>query len=151
MKICKKCEKQKEQGEFYNSDSTCKECRKEMVRQNRAKNAEYYREYDKKRFKDDPRVRERHARYAASDAGKAAGARAKKKYIEQNPIKRSAHIMVGNAIASGRLVKQPCEICGFQDTHGHHDDYSLPLVVRWLCAHHHKEWHAEHGEGANAS
>ena len=104
MKICKKCEKQKEQGEFYNSDSTCKECRKEMVRQNRAKNAEYYREYDKKRFKNDPRVKERHARYAASDAGKAAGSRAKKKYIEQNPIKRSAHIMVGNAIASGRLV-----------------------------------------------
>ena len=151
MKICKKCEKQKEQGEFYNVDSTCKECRKEMVRQNRSKNAEYYREYDKKRFKNDPRVKERHARYAASDAGKAAGARAKKKYIEKNPIKRSAHIMVGNAIASGRLVKQPCEFCGCQDTHGHHDDYSLPLVVRWLCAHHHKEWHSENGEGANAS
>lgn len=150
MKICKKCEKQKEQGEFYNSDSTCKECRKEMVRQNRAKNAEYYREYDKKRFKNDPRVKERHARYAASDAGKAAGARAKKKYIEQNPIKRSAHIMVWNAIASGRLVKQPCEICGCQDTHGHHDDYSLPLSVRWLCVTHHNEWHRINGEGANA-
>lgn len=151
MKECKKCGQKKEQCEFYNSDSTCKECRKEMVRKNRAKNAEYYREYDKKRFKDDPRVKERHIRYAASTAGKEAARRAHKKYIESNPIKRAAHIIVGNAIRDGKLSKGACEVCGSIESHGHHDDYALPLVVRWLCPLHHAEWHRENGEGANAS
>lgn len=150
MNICKKCNKDKVESDFYNSDSTCKECRKAMVRANRAKNIEYYRGYDKKRFKDDPRVKARHARYAASESGKAAAKRAKEKYIELNPIKRAAHIMVGNAVRDGKIIKGVCEVCGDLDSHGHHDDYSLPLVVRWLCSIHHSDWHAKNGEGANA-
>jgi predicted transcriptional regulator len=53
------------------------------------------------------------------------------------------------AINKGILVPQPCEVCGetgsFSDgrrkVQAHHDDYSKPLVVRWLCQHHHHEWH----------
>ena len=151
MKVCKKCSDEKCETEFYNSDSTCKECRKEMVRANRAEKAEYYREYDRNRFKTDQRVRDRHARYAATDAGKAATARAKKKYIELNPIKRLSHIIVGNAMRDGRLIKMPCEVCGTTSKiHAHHDDYSAPMSVRWMCAKHHAEWHLENGEGANA-
>lgn len=39
--------------------------------------------------------------------------------------------------------KQPCEVCGSLDTHRHHEDYSKPLEVRWLCQLHHKEVHNE--------
>lgn len=33
----------------------------------------------------------------------------------------------------GKLVPQPCERCGVADTQKHHEDYSKPLKVRWLC------------------
>jgi predicted DNA-binding protein YlxM (UPF0122 family) len=55
------------------------------------------------------------------------------------------------AIQRGILVRQPCEVCGANGTfadgrsevQAHHDDYSKPLAVRWLCQKHHHEWHKE--------
>ncbi len=52
-----------------------------------------------------------------------------------------ANHAVQNAVRTGRLSKGPCEICGNPKAHGHHDDYSKPLEVRWLCALHHKQLH----------
>ena len=49
--------------------------------------------------------------------------------------------MVGQAVRDGRLIPQPCEKCGASPTHAHHDDYSKPLDVRWLCPVHHAEHH----------
>jgi transposase-like protein len=52
---------------------------------------------------------------------------------------------VKRAIKSGRLVKTSCECCGSNDNiRGHHDDYGKPLVVRWLCASCHFDWHTKH-------
>ena len=96
--------------------------------------------YDKKRAMLPHRVKAR-AEYQATESGKAAIARAKKKYISTNPIKRAAHIAVGNGLRDGKLYKSPCEICGNPVAHAHHDDYSKPLDVRWLCTTHHTEWH----------
>lgn len=53
------------------------------------------------------------------------------------------HGMVGRALKSGRLTKQPCEVCGSDDVQAHHDDYRMPLEVRWLCRSHHRMWHNE--------
>jgi hypothetical protein len=52
----------------------------------------------------------------------------------------NAHQIVGLAIRSGVLVVKPCEDCG-KDAQAHHDDYSKPLDVRWLCVKHHSAWH----------
>lgn len=57
-------------------------------------------------------------------------------------VRHKARWQVRRAIASGKLVRQPCEVCGTQPAHGHHDDYSKPLDVRWLCPVHHREHHA---------
>jgi len=55
------------------------------------------------------------------------------------------------AIKNGKLIPQPCEKCGFNGkasngrnlVHAHHDDYSKPLEVRWLCYYcHYEEHHA---------
>lgn len=35
------------------------------------------------------------------------------------------------------LKKQPCQVCGAESSHAHHDDYSRPLDVNWLCPQHH--------------
>ena len=41
----------------------------------------------------------------------------------------------------GKIIKQPCEICGNPNSEKHHDDYSKPAEVRWLCRKHHLEHH----------
>lgn len=47
-----------------------------------------------------------------------------------------------NAFRRGELKRLPCETCGTtKNLHAHHDDYSKPLEVRWLCADHHREHH----------
>lgn len=64
----------------------------------------------------------------------------KKAWIERNPEKRAAHIALNNAVRAGRVVKGPCEVCDSTGrVHGHHDDYTKPLEVRWLCPAHHSE------------
>ena len=62
---------------------------------------------------------------------------------EAQTIKGKARKLVRNRVQNGTLKKaRRCEMCHRQTRlDGHHDDYSKPLVVRWLCALHHKEHH----------
>jgi predicted Fe-S protein YdhL (DUF1289 family) len=66
----------------------------------------------------------------------------RKAWIERNPDARRAQVAVGHALRAGTLERGPCEVCGATRVHGHHDDYSRPLDVRWLCPRHHSEHHA---------
>lgn len=56
-------------------------------------------------------------------------------------IQNAASVQVYKAIKRGDLVRQPCEVCGFPQAQAHHDDYSKPLDVRWLCPKHHNMHH----------
>lgn len=130
---CQLCQFVKAESDFYASNQrTCKECVKASVRDNRLSRIEYYRAYDRGR-------------------GNRQGFDYLKKYRESNKSKYLAHNKVNNAVRDGKLKKEPCELCGKVDSHAHHDDYSKPLEVRWLCAAHHRQWHVENGEAANAS
>ena len=146
LKTCRQCQKDVRRADYYRQPQSadglmhiCKACHRANVRANRAANLEYYREFDRARANLPHRVAAREA-YAKTPEGLAAGNRAKRAYLERNPIKRAAHVMVGNAIRDGRLIRQPCEVCG-EFAQAHHDDYSKPLEVRWLCTTHHAEWH----------
>ncbi len=55
-------------------------------------------------------------------------------------IKKAARRAVTYAISTGSLIPQPCEVCG-EKAWAHHDDYTKPLEVRWLCPVHQKEFH----------
>lgn len=81
--------------------------------------------------------------YQMSEAGKIAHARAIKKYNERYPMRRYSRVIVGNALQNGSLVKpEICETCSSsRKIEAHHDDYTKPLNVRWLCEDCHKEWH----------
>lgn len=142
MKKCFKCGEVKPLSDFYKHKqmadghlNKCKICNKKDVRANRKDKIDYYREYDRNR-----------------------GSRQTNEYLRnyrnEYPMKYAAHIMVGNAVRDGRIIKKhTCEHCGLktENIHGHHDDYAKPLVVRWLCPPCHKEWHEINGEGLNAS
>lgn len=56
-----------------------------------------------------------------------------------NPEKRAAHQKVFVAVRAGKLVKKPCKVCGKERVEAHHNDYSKPLRVVWLCKKHHVE------------
>lgn len=74
--------------------------------------------------------------------------RTKKDWRNTHPGATAAHGAVQSAIKTGRLVRQPCEVCGKQRTYAHHDDYSKLLEVRWLCPFHHRltmDFSANHG------
>ena len=50
---------------------------------------------------------------------------------------------LNHAIRDGLLTRKDCEVCG-RKGQAHHDDYSRPLDVRWLCFYHHrKEAHGQ--------
>lgn len=154
---CKLCGLSAPQVEFYKGvNSRCKECHKEQVRLNRAENAEQYRLYEKMRFKRDPHRSEANKAYAKTDKGKASHAAAVAKRNRNNPVKRAANIILGNAVRDGKVIKlAECSRCLKtplrRNLHGHHHDYSKPLDVEWICVEcHGLEHHGEAPEPATA-
>lgn len=67
---------------------------------------------------------------------------------EEQRIKSAAHALVAQALKDGRLARKPCEICGDANSVAHHEDYSKPLEVVWVCRKHHM---AAHGRGKGVS
>ena len=107
---------------------------------------------DAKRFQEDPRVKERHARYAATPAGLRSISRSKAKWLSNNSDKRAAYVILGNAVRGGRKDKpDSCSICGCKHyrIHGHHEDYTKPLDVIWCCPQCHADIHRLHSSTNN--
>ena len=141
MKTCFKCGTSKPFTEFYAHPrmadgylGKCKECTKADVRKQRADNVEVYRQYDRWRYAADAKRRE-NCRSGISSPERSV------RYKAKYPSKRQAHIATGSAIRDGRLKRLPCEKCGNPKSQAHHDDYSKPFDVRWLCVKHHNEHH----------
>ncbi len=96
------------------------------------------------------RVRERERYWADPEKIKARN----REYRRKNPEKQAARSLVTSAIRSGELIQEPCEVCSEEKVEAHHDDYSKPLVVRWLCSVCHGLVHRHtkipHSEGGNS-
>lgn len=150
MRPCKTCGVTPERARFYAGvPQVCAECHKARIRRNRAGRVEYYRAFEAMRYARDYEKRRALAiSYAQTEAGKNAGNRAKAEWNMRNAVKRAAQLMVGRAVRAGRLIRPAaCQECGFASrVHGHHDDYSKPLEVRWLCTPCHAKAH--HGDRA---
>lgn len=147
MKTCFKCGIDRPPSEFYKHPkmadgyvNKCKECNKSDVRKNYAARFEQYQAYEKSR------AQLPHRKAASKVYQKEHPEKMHEYNVEywtKNPKKRKAHNAVNNAVRDGRLERKPCERCGSLRVHGHHDDYSKPLDVMWLCPKHHKERHRE--------
>lgn len=137
MKKCFKCGQAKPLADFYRHKkmadghlNKCKECTRADVASHRMQNVDRIRAYDR-----------------------ARGARQAPEYLvsyrKTHPKAARAHRMVAYHVRAGNLMRQPCEVCGSINSVAHHDDYDKPLVVRWMCQAHHKQWHEANGEGLN--
>jgi len=148
-KVCRGCGFPKALTEFYKHEKMadghlnyCKTCKRGDANSVRSRRIEYYRKYDRERGRTEHRLKKA-AKYQAAHPEQVA--KAKAGWIERNPEKRAAHIKVGNAIRNGRITKQPCEKCGEELAEAHHDDYSNPLDVNWLCTKCHNREHSIDG------
>lgn len=48
-------------------------------------------------------------------------------------FKSSARAMANVYLRRGKIERKPCLACGNPDSEMHHEDYSQPLAVIWLC------------------
>ena len=60
---------------------------------------------------------------------------------KNNPGAKDAHSKVYYALKTGKLTKTPCSHCGNKKVEAHHEDYSKPLDVIWLCRSCHRMHH----------
>jgi len=60
---------------------------------------------------------------------------------EDEKAKQRCRARTHHLVRTGALVKEPCEVCEDRDVQAHHDDYTKPEQVRWLCPHHHRIAH----------
>ena len=146
-KKCFKCGLSKPMSDFYSHPKMadrhlgkCKECTKGDSKRRYWEKHDEVTAYEKSRMFLPHRVRARRE-YLNTEKGKDVRRKAIRQYAERYPDKHIAHIATANAIRDGRLKRSPCEVCGEAKSEAHHDDYSQPLSVRWLCKRHHMEWH----------
>jgi transposase-like protein len=151
MKVCRNCFLEKPLDCFYKHAAMqdgylnkCIDCVKQRVAKHRLLNLDRIKEYDKKRSMFPHRVAAR-KEYQKTEQGRLAKQKAMTTYKQRYPLKLAAHIITRNYIRDGKLIQaSSCSVCG--STHnieGHHDDYTKPLEVRWLCVSCHKKWHRE--------
>lgn len=134
-KLCSRCGEVKPKSEFYRHPTTadgylssCKLCHKFKVMENRRNN---------------PEVRAAQRRQAKHPKRMAAHNIASLNWHRRNPEAHAAHGKVFMAVRSGKISRNPCEVCGSSElVHAHHADYSMPLDVTWLCPLHHARLHA---------
>jgi hypothetical protein len=127
-KTCFKCGELKPLEQFYRHPqmadghlNKCKVCTRKDVRLNRRAKRVYYNEYDVQRYRKQHR------------------------WPDRDPQKARATAMVNIRVQRGTMIRpKRCSQCGRSDLaiEAHHDDYSKPLTVRWLCTSCHDNHHA---------
>lgn len=153
-KRCSMCGESKPLEDFYRDrreatgrSSRCKPCAKAYARAWQEANPERKQAIETRWRKRNPERKKAIARNWAAENPAVI-----KRYHDsdhgRHPEKREARVALGHAVESGRLVKPArCEDCGelteSRRLHGHHEDYSKPLTVEWLCATCHKKRHLD--------
>lgn len=136
-KPCMDCGVSKPHAEFYPHPSMaagtlnrCKPCFRRAAQATRARNREYYLQFDRARY-----VRSKDQRVAILRSG-----------VAKHPERKRARMALQNAVRRGDVLKPEfCDDCGQQFAraaiHGHHEDYTRPLDVAWVCARCHGKRH----------
>ena len=114
-KVCKLCKRELPASSFKFKErwrvGTCRECDRVIFRVGHSIGR--YHRGDRSKYPISPRAKE----------------------------KKDAQNILHAAVRYGKIKKQNCQECGSPNTDGHHDDYSRPLEVRWLCRNCHMKLH----------
>jgi ribosomal protein S27AE len=136
LKECFKCHGLFDVSGFYGHPQMasrllgkCKECTKADVRANYRATKPQRQAYERERGQRAER--------------KAAKREYDNRYNRAHKDRLRCHNAVNKAIMAGKLLRQPCSACGADPAQAHHDDYSKPLDVRWLCFVCHRRHHGQ--------
>lgn len=151
MKECRECHRPLPLDAFYAHSkmadgrlNKCVDCVKARVTTYRKTNLGRVKAYDRTRAELPQRVQAR-AEYRKTDRGKERLRVGQAAWDARNKHKKLAHTLVATAVRSGLLViPSQCQnpTCNsFGPLEGHHEDYSKPLEVRWLCVPCHRAHH----------
>lgn len=162
IKTCSRCKSVKPLEQFFRRSvlrdgrsAECKECageRRRAFQKSDHGKAVIKRHQATDKAKETKRVyEERHAdrlKVIRADWQKTVRGRARhradaKTYKSRHPERNAAHALINKLIRKGVISRGPCEVCALPEAQAHHDDYSKPLDVRWLCTKHHTEHHRE--------
>jgi hypothetical protein len=144
VKTCFKCEKVKSLSEYYKhpkmADGHLGKC-KDCTKRDTAKRCEVKSHDPSWVINEMIRHRKKSIKYRKDGYKTPSNYPLKKAWLLRNPEKKQAYQSVKKALRNGTLHKTPCIICGEKNSQAHHDDYSKPLSVKWLCSYHHGEIH----------
>lgn len=145
-KTCRVCKKELPVIEFHKHNRTgyqsdCKDCKRleSRIRNRTPERREYNKLFLRKLY---PKLKEEY--YSRPDV-KARRAKQAKEY-RNDPEKRERYLareFAKLAKNKGDLIPLPCEACGEGKVQMHHEDYSKPLEVIWLCEDCHYKAHGK--------
>lgn len=149
MKPCKICFEHKSLSEFYKNSgmkdgyiNVCKVCHNKRSGEWTKQNRDRVNAVTRKRRQTTEAKLARKDEYRSEQAI-VARRQAVQRYRLKQPYVDSAHRFVRLAIEKGLLTRpdncSECHLSGVIEAH--HDDYTKPEVVRWICKACHEEWH----------
>lgn len=123
------------------SKSYCRECLAKRDKERKPRNIDQIARYNAKAKEKRKMLRE--PRMLKQDK---INIERRKKYSDPSylhaKLKHQVRSLTRGYIKMGFLVKGSCEICGrIENVEAHHDDYTKPMDIRWLCMEHHREHH----------
>ena len=158
MKTCFKCSRTLPLSDFYSHPAMadghlgkCKNCTKAdtaaRVKVKSLDPAWMEKEIERHRLKQQRRRQQGRDRKLTREKKRQVA----KAHAARYPERHRARMVLGGAVRAGTVSRQPCSVCGVTDSEAHHDDYSKPLAVTWLCPAHHAERHREIRRQARAA
>jgi len=138
FRICTKCGSNLPNSGFYvqkvngkkKLKSECKSCSGEM-------SATHF-------YKNNKKILKRQSLRVKTEKYRKMVCESARRYDNKHPSRYLAKLEVNKAIKRGDIRSLPCEKCGEEKTEAHHDDYSKPLNIRWLCRICHKKLHRKY-------